>query len=158
MESSQRSWRHLLSLVGKELSAWAYTRNPHAVSVFFLLLKPFDINRRCTGAVLPAPSVPRSVVKSTGLSQCPRMWWVWNYWNRLLQCWPYQLPWIPCRSARNCPVTVSRLQQWTLFQWGSKVSTNWSNTWSETCMLLCFHVHITWKLTCFSVNVYMKAQ
>ncbi len=23
----------------------------------------------------------------------------------------------------------------------------------ETCMLLCFHVHITWK----SVNVYMKA-
>ncbi len=28
----------------------------------------------------------------------------------------------------------------------------------ETCMLLCFHVHITWKHTCFSVNVYMKAQ
>ncbi len=27
----------------------------------------------------------------------------------------------------------------------------------ETCMLLCFHVHITWKHACFSVNVYMKA-
>ncbi len=27
----------------------------------------------------------------------------------------------------------------------------------ETCMLLCFHVHITWKHTCFPVNVYMKA-
>ncbi len=27
----------------------------------------------------------------------------------------------------------------------------------ETCMLLCFHVHIAWKHACFSVNVYMKA-
>ncbi len=27
----------------------------------------------------------------------------------------------------------------------------------ETCMLLCFHVHITWKHACFSVNVYIKA-
>ncbi len=44
------------------------------------------------------------------------------------------------------------------FQWGSKVSTNWSNIYMETCMLLCFHVHITWKHTCFSVNMYMKAQ
>ncbi len=23
--------------------------------------------------------------------------------------------------------------KWTLFQWGSKVSTNWSNTWKHAC-------------------------
>ncbi len=30
------------------------------------------------------------------------------------------------------------LRQWTLFQWGSKVSTNWSNTWKHAryCVLM----------------------
>ncbi len=40
-------------------------------------------------------------------------------------------------------IALRAVKRWTLFQWGSKVSTNWSNTW---------------KHACFSVNVNMKAQ
>ncbi len=40
--------------------------------------------------------------------------------------------------------------------WGSKVSTNW--ICMETCMLLCFHVHIYRKTYMFTCNVHMKAQ
>ncbi len=46
--------------------------------------------------------------------------------------------------------------QWTLFQWGSKVSTNWSNTWEHACY--CAFTY-TFRKTCmFPCNVYMKAQ
>ncbi len=40
--------------------------------------------------------------------------------------------------------------QWTLFQWGSKVSTNRSNTWKHGCYCA-FMYTFTEKHTCFHV-------
>ncbi len=40
--------------------------------------------------------------------------------------------------------------QWTLFQWGSKVSTNWSNTWKHACYCA-FMYTFTEKHVCFHV-------
>ncbi len=40
--------------------------------------------------------------------------------------------------------------QWTLFQWGSKVSTNWSNKWKHACYCA-FMYTFTEKHVCFHV-------
>ncbi len=43
-------------------------------------------------------------------------------------------------------------RQWTLFQWGSEVSTNWINTWKRDCA---FMYTFTEKHVCFHVNMYV---
>ncbi len=57
-----------------------------------------------------------------------------------------------------CNFNFNTCMQWTLSQWGgSKVSTNWSNTWKHACYCV-FMYTFTEKHVCFHVNVYMKAQ
>ncbi len=75
----------------------------------------------------------------------------------------FPVPGGPCRRApcgvqggRHAVKAVVRVcitskRQWTLFQSGSKVSTNWSNTWKHACycafMYTCTEMH-----ACFHVN------
>ncbi len=54
-------------------------------------------------------------------------------------------------SQGTIRTSVARLaDQWTLFQWGSKVSTNWSNAWKHACYCA-FIYTFTEKHVCFHV-------
>ncbi len=46
--------------------------------------------------------------------------------------------------------SLQQAVQWTLFQWGSKVSTNWSNTWKHACYCAVMYT-FTEKHVCFHV-------
>ncbi len=56
-----------------------------------------------------------------------------------------------CTENPGWPVQSPVLiDKWTLFQWGSKLSTNWSNTWKHACYCA-FMYTFTEKQVCFHV-------
>ncbi len=56
----------------------------------------------------------------------------------------------PALLSNNVVSSCHPPHQWTLFQWGSKVSTNWSNTWKHACYCA-FMYTFTEKHVCFHV-------